>query len=219
VRDDQGWIACGDAGAGGAFERGKGVSGGAGGGEKLGTKGLGTRLSDGVCGFPHLHLYLRLEQKELPFMEANKKFSGWFRWMSLIVLAGSSVLLFLAAKPQSNKFSKYKSIEAYEVRPGILMMPRYTEDGQVCEIGLEKRHYMPERINLDSLLLLKDVYEIADELVPSNERGPRKLNTQGPYYTENSIYHDEIYMDYENVSIERVETVAAVIKWKNRKCQ
>jgi len=152
-------------------------------------------------------------------MEANKRFSRWFRWMSLFVLVCSSVLLFLAAKPQSDKFSKYKSVEAYEIRPGILMMPRYTEDGQVCEIGLERRHYMPEMINLDSLLLQKDVNEIADELVLANEKGPRKMDTRGPYSSGDGIGNAENYIDYEYVSVERVESVAAVIKWKNRKCQ
>jgi hypothetical protein len=29
--------------------------------------------------------------------------------------------------------AKYKAVEAYEVRPGILVFPTYSEDGEVCE--------------------------------------------------------------------------------------
>jgi hypothetical protein len=29
-------------------------------------------------------------------------------------------------------------------------MPRYSADGQVCEIGIEKRHFSPEEISLNS---------------------------------------------------------------------
>jgi hypothetical protein len=165
-------------------------------------------------------------------MEANKKFLGWFRWMSLIVLASSSIILFLAAKPQSDKFSKYKAVEAYEIRPGILMMPRYAEDGQVCEIELERLHFAHETINVDSQLLRKDVDEIANELVPVSERGPQPKNLleQGmTLFLGNSMETNE---EYENISIQIFgtlstssshemvgEDVAATITWKNRKCQ
>ena len=32
---------------------------------------------------------------------------------------------------------------AYEIRPGVLVMPRYAQDGQVWEVGMEKRRYSP----------------------------------------------------------------------------
>jgi hypothetical protein len=143
------------------------------------------------------------------------------------------MFLFLAAKPQSDKFSKYRTVEAYEVRPGILMMPRYGEDGQVCEIGLERRHYAGGVIYLDSELSRKDIDEIVDELVPVEERGPKtnilggrdSITTVGPGMTH--------LVDYENISVQiesrvisskrRIEVVgeniAATIQWKKRKCQ
>jgi hypothetical protein len=63
-----------------------------------------------------------------------------------------TILIMLnAVTTAQQQFAKYRKIEAYEIRPGILMMPRYTADDRVCEIGLEKLHYSPERIRLDSL--------------------------------------------------------------------
>lgn len=170
-------------------------------------------------------------------MEANKKFSGWFRWMSLIVLAGSSILLFLAAKPQNDKFSKYKSIEAYEIRPGILMMPRYADDGQVCEIGLERWHYRPNFIDMDSGLERKDIDEIVDEITPIDERGPQPKDTSkrgagfiaGRVIVMNEEYENieiQIYRSFSGhidkkhqINMSNSENIAAIVKWKNRKCQ
>jgi hypothetical protein len=149
-------------------------------------------------------------------------------------LVCTAMLLLLVAKPQDDKhnpFSKYKAVEAYEVRPGILMMPSYAEDGQVCEIGLEKRHYSPEVIRLDPDFSHEQIDQIADELVPASERGPKSKD-----FANDLIVVDGRGMTtistYENVSIqihsavspkskkqEIVATdVAATIQWKNRKC-
>ena len=147
----------------------------------------------------------------------------------IIALVFSSMLLFLAAKPQNDKFSKYKSVEAYEIRPGILMMPRYAEDGQACEIGLERRHYTPEVIHLESSIWREDVDELVDEFAPVNERGAKSKS-------ETTIEDGgcrTTFVDYENVSVRIYssakyrgkraafvdEGVAVTIKWKNRKCQ
>jgi hypothetical protein len=150
----------------------------------------------------------------------------------LAIFVCSLLLLTLSGNPDRDQFSKYKTVEAYEIRPGILMMPSYAADGQVCEIGLERRRYSPEVIRLDSDIPDKDLNEIIDELVPASERGPRskgligeEVEIDGGGMTANS--------DYENVSVQTFShvlnntrrnmkfepNVAATIKWKNRKCE
>jgi hypothetical protein len=42
-------------------------------------------------------------------------------------LACAATLLLVGAKPQTEMFSKYKPIEAYEIRPGGLVIPRYAQ--------------------------------------------------------------------------------------------
>ena len=149
------------------------------------------------------------------------------------ILAWAIILLAPLAKPQSENFSKYRPIEAYEVAPGILMIPRYAEDGQVCEIGLEVRHYSPDLVRLDSGLPRKKIERIVDELVPLNERGPKDTVLAGRDMiteTGNSLV---TFSEYENVSIQiysailptskkhkiAADDVAAIIRWKNRKCR
>jgi len=148
-----------------------------------------------------------------------------------ILSAACVLLLFLTASPQEKTMAKYKAVETYEVRPGILMFPSYSEEGQVCQIGLERRHYSPQMIRLDSTLARKDVDEVVDELAPASERGPKSQNplddlihVVGPGMTT--------FEQYENITVQiestvianskkksTVEDVAAVIIWKHRKCK
>jgi hypothetical protein len=147
-------------------------------------------------------------------------------------LASTGVLLLLFANQQSSPFSKYKTAEAYEIRPGILMMPRYSNSGQVCEIGLQVRHYSPEIVRLDSTLSRKEIDQIFDEIVPDNERGARSKGLTGDLITESGPTMVES-IDFENVLIQihsqvlsasrRTvhvrDAVVAIAQWKNRKCQ
>ena len=145
-------------------------------------------------------------------------------------LATLALLSFL--NPNPDRFAKYKTIEAYEIRPGILMMPRYSADGQVCEIGLQKLHYTKEKIRLDSGLEHKEINEIFDELVPASERGTESKAFEGSVITRDGASLVTT-IDFENVSIQIygqaspaageggtiVDEVAAALRWKNRRCR
>jgi hypothetical protein len=150
----------------------------------------------------------------------------------LIGLAVTAVIV-LASFIDSGreKFTHYKAVEAYEIRPGILMMPRYSSEGQICEIVLEKRHYSPEVVRLDSDLSYKEIDQIFAELVPPDERGPRAKGFERGDLIE--LGHSlTITAEFEKVSIQivskelsarrhtiNVENVVAVVRWKNRTCQ
>jgi hypothetical protein len=140
------------------------------------------------------------------------------------------MLFFSALSSPSDRFRTYKTVEAYEIRPGILMMPKYSEDGQVCEIELERQRYSSGKIYLGSSLSRKDINELADELVPDGERGPKigewdRITGVGRGMTTSSIYENvaiEIYSAIQPTSVEHetvVNNIAAAIKWKNRKCE
>ena len=151
----------------------------------------------------------------------------------LISLVVAAMLLLAALSPGREKFAKYKAVEAYEIRPGILVIPTYSADGQLCEIGLEKLHYSPEKIRLDSNLSSNEIDQIFEELAPGGERGPKPtglLDQGGTVLSGRGTVTNE---EYENVSIEifgnfspadgkdgaTEDQVAATLKWKNRKCR
>ncbi len=56
----------------------------------------------------------------------------------LVWLACFAVLSVMPASSQNAQFSKYKKVEAYEIRPSILMMPRYTATARFAKLGLRK---------------------------------------------------------------------------------
>ncbi len=143
----------------------------------------------------------------------------------LIGLVCALALLLFPAKPQNERFSKYKRVEAYEVRPGVLMMPAYSANGRVCMVVLQKEHYVNGVADLDSTLPREVVTQIFDELVPPSERGPLTTNKEFDrlsVYTGNSVTS---LHDYENVSfgISRLASspgdIVAVIQWRGRACQ
>jgi hypothetical protein len=153
----------------------------------------------------------------------------------LISLAFAAVLLVPSATPDRQRFAKYKAVEAYEIRPGILVLPTYSADGQVCEIGLEKLHYSPEMIRLDSTLSQKEIDQVFDELVPADERGPRtKDGSTGTLITRGGgSLTLTTNIEFENILIQiygetasparkgeiTVDGVAATLKWKNQTCR
>jgi hypothetical protein len=144
----------------------------------------------------------------------------------------AAVLLLAATNPSREKFAKYKAVEAYEIRPGILMMPSYSADGQVCESGLERLLYPPGKVSVDSILPHNEIDQIFDELVPSAERSPKPtgLLQQGmSTFSGRGMVSDEEYQNvsiqiYSNVFSKEKDAVAAneviaTLKWKNRNCQ
>lgn len=152
--------------------------------------------------------------------------------MSKMIGVAFAVLLLVAATPVRERFEKYKAVEAYEIRPGVLMMPRYSGDGQVCEIALERLHYSPDTIRLDSSLKRKEIDQIFEELVPSDERGQRAKDFEGTLITQGG-HSVSTNIDFENVAIQIVSEqlpasgkgeiaerdIVATIQWKHRACE
>ncbi len=89
-----------------------------------------------------------------------------------IRLVGAAMLLPLSASSGREKFANYKAVETYEIRPGILMMPRYSADGQVCEVEFQRRHYVDGEVYLGSTIPHETTLKIIDEIVPGSEERP-----------------------------------------------
>jgi len=98
-------------------------------------------------------------------------------------------------------FSKYKKVEAYEIRPGILIMPVYNSQGELCEIGLQPRSYSPELIRVGEGLSRDAIMQIFDELVPAEERGPQPENLLERGMILMSGQTAQEYETYENVTL------------------
>src|SRR5947207_13654526 len=93
---------------------------------------------------------------------ANARF--WF-WLLLGVSA--------SGQTASDLNGKYPAVNAYEVRPGVLMTAKYAASGQVCEMTLQ-RYYSPSQPDADTTIPAKLENQLIDELAPAAERGRAK---------------------------------------------
>jgi hypothetical protein len=123
--------------------------------------------------------------------------------------------------------AKYPIVNAYEVRPGILMTTKYAEDGQVCEMVLEKRHKTVEKTDFGLTIPHELVRQLLDELVPKAERGKTtKRYLRGDSESTITGNVEVTESEYENVSIEILGSlspgvsgdVVVTIHWKKRTC-
>jgi hypothetical protein len=137
-------------------------------------------------------------------------------------------VLFLAADLGKGKLHQLRSIETYEIQPGILVMPIYSDAGEVCSIAMEKRHFSSTGIDLDAEMSREEIYRIFDELAPGSERIQSKLHPQdngettifdGGTLTTTAQYENvmlQMYGKYKEAS--KTSYVAALIQWKKYGC-
>ncbi len=130
--------------------------------------------------------------------------------------------------------AKYPSVSAYKVRPGILMTATYAEDGQVCEMVLQRR-YMPDQTDADSTIPAKQEERLIEELVPEDARGPATSKWLTNSSVGGGVMHTE--KDFENVLVKIDGTYSCTegksgskpdcghggtsvitIRWKKRAC-
>lgn len=151
--------------------------------------------------------------------------------LKIFVLSLSILLPRSADVSVQQRLERHPKVEAYEIRPGILAIPRYSKDNDLCEVGLERLHYSPELIRVDSTLSDADVDNVLAELVPADERGDRLKSPADGLITgtgRSRMYH----MDFQNITVEiygdviasgrkndTVTNVAATITWKKRPCR
>ena len=135
------------------------------------------------------------------------------------------------AQSQHKLEQQYPKVNAYAVRPNLLLTAQYASDGEVCEMVLEPRRWTEEKIVLVSTLSEDETIPVVEEVVPESERG-KKLKS--PLGVLSAVAGGSITTThtYENITIDFVgstrnngsqDTVVgymvAVVKWRNRSCK
>jgi hypothetical protein len=142
------------------------------------------------------------------------------------------VVMFLttlgAAQTQRQLEEKYPKVNAYLVRPNILLAAKYSTDGRVCEMALQ-----PVRWTNDNTVLLFPLSEgetirVVEEIVPESERG-KKLGGLLGTDAKLSVYHGHSFTTpytYEKITVNFAGTtdkggadMVAVVTWRDRSCK
>jgi hypothetical protein len=139
-----------------------------------------------------------------------------------LVVISLGLALALVRGPQTftDLSAKYPVVTSYEVRPGVLMAPRCTADGQVCQMSIDRQRGTRSGVMLDSFMSDELVEKIVDELAPRSDRGKPSphiglmLKTGGTTEKLNG-YEDINYDVLDGPGRERV----VVISWVHRTCK
>lgn len=138
----------------------------------------------------------------------------------VLVLSAAGV----AAQSSTALQSKYGSpLDAFVIRPGLLMTVTYAAEGKICEMYVVEARTPGSNVGLRTPLTPETVPKLIDELVPVNERGNKlRWPVQSTGMTATAFYN------YENVSIELVQNLLPAkgwsdsileIKWTNKECK
>lgn len=131
--------------------------------------------------------------------------------------------------PSSDRLRKYHTVEAYEIRPGIIVRPVYSASHDLCKISIEKLHYFNNAVDMDAVMSRKQILSLFDELVSQEERGGPGLKLPpGTEITQSDLGMLVTIIPYENVSLEmhgnkedspdKQKYVAAIIVWNKSQC-
>jgi hypothetical protein len=119
----------------------------------------------------------------------------------MMKLIASICLLALVPGSSSDRIQKYHAIEAYEIRPGIIITPVYTASHDLCEISIEKRHYSNNSVDMDATMSKEQILSLFDELVSKEERGgPAQKLPPDTEITEGDLGMLTTRIPYENVT-------------------
>jgi hypothetical protein len=148
-----------------------------------------------------------------------------------VYLIKSSLIILILGVPVFTQTAadlekKYGSpVKEYEVRPGILMTATYSDDGQVCKMYVERRHFSETSFDQRLSLPQEMIIELIEELVPTELRGGK---TEGDGFSRITGQLSDRIHDYQNVSTTVLASAASgdcnggaalIIKWKNRACK
>ena len=139
-----------------------------------------------------------------------------------------SIFLSLAmlAQGQAIKLPE-KRVDAYQFRPGLLVLPAYSEPGKLCRLVLQKQVVLADgTVSLDPEVSTRVIEEALDKIVPATVRGNKRRVPGG--LTVKAIVGTGIVSsdEYERVTISRYASstsalpgsVAVVVQWMTNPC-
>jgi hypothetical protein len=143
------------------------------------------------------------------------------------ILGISSLAVVIFGVPATQQFpASYPRVESYEIRPGVLAMPKYADDGELCQVSIEKLHIQQSGVELGVPTMSREtVLKIIDELAPPSERGKAISQLAGHDYIDviNGTA-DVAAANYQYLSVRIYGStsspgdVAVVLDWKRKTC-
>ncbi|MGH3428467.1 MAG: hypothetical protein ACRD4E_12400 [Bryobacteraceae bacterium] len=120
--------------------------------------------------------------------------------------------------------SRFKTVSAYELRTGILMLAKFDADGQICQATITPVAAESAKSAADIPQRLAD--ELIEEIVPMDMRGAPERFFDPDSTVAGGVY--EVKMNYALVTVEEIgfysvdpqqETIQRIVlRWRKREC-
>src|SRR5580698_10243730 len=107
---------------------------------------------------------------------------------ALLLMLISVALITSPGQSKDDLSSKYRPMNAYLVRPGILMLVQFDREGQACEMTLEQTSGLWHGSEEVTPLTNEIAHKLLDELAPVSLRG-----VKGEYLNPDSIMAGQSY--------------------------
>lgn len=142
---------------------------------------------------------------------------------AFVVLLMLGIATIVWGQSSADLSAKYRQITSYELRPDVVMTPKYAADGQVCEMVLEKRQKTDTGMVFGVSFSEKEVKGLVDELAPEAERGrdlTKPLNTtvDGGFITTEYNYENVHVRVYGITRPAPAGDRVITITWPKRTC-
>ena len=124
----------------------------------------------------------------------------------VVIIVSGGIALTAHAQSAEKLRARYGSpLEAFEVRPHVLMTVKSSEDGWAYEYVIEARHKSRDKMDAESLMSARTVKDILTEVAPESSRGSHRRST-----TFNSGCNELSVATYERVEIRTFSTCPSV---------
>jgi hypothetical protein len=151
----------------------------------------------------------------------NEEVNGMAKGLVLFLALGIVAVAF--GQTSADLSAKYQQITAYELRPDVVMTPKYATDGQVCEIAIERRQKTETGIVFAAPFSEDEVRHFIDELAPEGERGRNLTKTlnervDGGFITTEYTYENVLVRVYGTTRPAPAGDRVITITWPKRTC-
>jgi hypothetical protein len=115
-------------------------------------------------------------------------------------------------------------VNAYFVRPNILLAARYSTDGRVCEMALQSVRWTGDTVLLFPLSE-EETIRVVEEIVPEDERGEKlggllgtddKVSVFSGHSFETPYTYEKITVNFAGTTGRDGAGMVAVVTWRDR---
>jgi hypothetical protein len=163
---------------------------------------------------------------DIDFRKGDRMKGPIFLFAIMLSLAGA-----VGSQSPSDLGRKYHTVVFFEIRPGVVMTPKFTAGGEVCQMTVQKLAETQDGNLADNFFTEPEISDLVDNLAPPSERGIEipegAISGHGwqGYMSGGMIEH---ITTYENAFVAAVgrsqpkppaRMTLLVITWRKRVCQ